>query len=126
MQPAKLIKGSTVYYSLSFPTLLDSSPYSRNPPSIIEDQRELKKLLDILIDTINQIENTSIQLLKNIKFELFHSGNDPFGQIISSKVIPESDTRFLQYNANNEEKKTFCSSSSFFNGCISISTIQSK
>ena len=126
MQPAKFTKDSRVYYSLSFPTLLDSSPYSKNPPSIIEDQREIKKLLDILINTIEQIENPSINLLKNIKFELFHSGNDPFGQIIPSKIIPEGDTRFLEYTNNNQEKREFCSSSSFFNGCISISTIQSK
>lgn len=120
MQPAKFTKNSKVYYSLSFPTLFNSSPYCRNPPSIIEDQREIKRLLDILINTIHQIENHSVNSLKNIKFELFHSGNDPFGQILSSKIISEDDARFLEYNSNGKEARVFCSSSSFFNGCIAI------
>lgn len=120
MQPAKFTKNSKVYYSLSFPTLFNSSPYCRNPPSIIEDQREIKRLLDILINTIHQIENHSANSLKNIKFELFHSGNDPFGQILSSKIISEGDARFLEYNSNGKEARVFCSSSSFFNGCIAI------
>jgi len=121
MQPAKFTKEDKVYYSLSFPTLLDSSPYFKNPPSIIEDQRDIKKLLEILIKTINQSKNPNLNIFMNIKFELFHSSNDPFGQIKSSKTIPESDPRFLEYNRNNREKRTFCPSSSFFNGCISIS-----
>ncbi|XVN42087.1 MAG: hypothetical protein RCG15_05255 [Candidatus Rickettsia vulgarisii] len=119
MQPAKITKNSKVYYSLSFPTLSDSSPYFKNPPSIIENQREIKKLLDILINTIYQIENSNVNLLKNIKFKLFHSGNDPYGQILSSKIIPEGDPRFLNYNS--KENRIFCSSASFFNGCIAIS-----
>jgi len=36
MQPTKFTKDSKVYYSLSFPTLFDNSPYFRNSPSIIE------------------------------------------------------------------------------------------
>jgi hypothetical protein len=124
MQPTKFTKTEKVYYSLSFPTLLDSSPYFKNPPSIIEDQREIKKLLDILIHTINQIENQTINPLKNIQFELFHSSTDPFGQILPSKNIAEYDSRFLEYHSNDKEQRSFCSSSSFFNGCIAISNIK--
>lgn len=121
MQPAKFGKGSKIYYSLSFPTLLESSPYFKNPPSIIEDQREIKKLLDILVDIIKKIPNPSINLFKNIKFDLFHPNHDPFGQIISTKAIAEGDIRFLKYASDSKEKKVFCTTSSFFNGCISIS-----
>ncbi len=122
MQPTKFTKNDKVYYSLSFPTLLDSSPYFRNPPSIIEDQREIYRLLDILMNTIHEIENPNINALKDIQFELFHSTNDPFGQIISSKNIAQEDPRFLEYSGNQKEKRIFCSSSSFFNGAIAIST----
>jgi hypothetical protein len=121
MQPAKFVKGSKIYYSLSFPTLLESSPYFKNPPSIIEDQREIKRLLSILVNIINQTNNPSISFFKNIKFDLFHSNQDPFGQILSTKIIPENDARFLEYYNNNKETRIFCASSSFFNGCISIS-----
>ncbi|WP_425364601.1 hypothetical protein [Candidatus Tisiphia endosymbiont of Mystacides longicornis] len=98
-----------------------SSPYLKNPPSIIEDQREIKKLLDILINIIHQIDTLNTNSLKNINFELFHSNNDPFGQILPSRTIPETDSRFLE-SASNEDKRLFCSSSSFFNGCIAIYT----
>lgn len=124
MQPTKLTKDSKVYYSLSYPNLRDSSPYLRNPPSIIEDQREIKKLLDILTDIIHQIDTLNANSLKNINFKLFHSNNDPFGQILSSKTIAETDNRFLE-SAYDGEKRSFCSSSSFFNGCIGISTTNS-
>lgn len=120
MQPEKLTQNNKIYYSLSFPTLFDSSPYFRNPPSIIEDQREIKKLLDILINIIHQVQSHSVNSLRNIKFELFHSNNDPYGQILSSKIIPESDPRFLIYN-DSHKPRVFCSSASFFNGCIAIS-----
>ncbi|MDN3030774.1 MAG: hypothetical protein QMO91_05545 [Candidatus Tisiphia sp.] len=121
MQPTKLTKESRVYYSLSYPNLRDSSPYLKNPPRIIEDQREIKKLLDILINIIHQIDTLNTNSLKNINFELFHSNNDPFGQILPSRTIPETDSRFLE-SASNEDKRLFCSSSSFFNGCIAIYT----
>lgn len=41
------------YYSLAFPTTLEGSPVVKNAPSIIEEERELRILLDILLKTIN-------------------------------------------------------------------------
>ena len=120
MQPAKFTKDTKVYYSLSFPTLFDNSPYFKNPPSIIEDQREIQKLLNILMRTISKIEDPNVNSLENIKFEFFHSSHDPFGKILSSKMISQYDDRFLIGNKDYINNNLFCSSSSFFNGCISI------
>ncbi|WP_341764492.1 hypothetical protein [Candidatus Tisiphia endosymbiont of Beris chalybata] len=121
MQPATLTnQNNKLYYSLSLPTLPNSSPYFKNPPSIIEDQREIKQLLAILLDIIHQIKHPSAQLMKNVKFQMFHSGHDPFGQIVASKHIAANDSRFLNYNESNGHNRIFCSSSTFFNGCISI------
>lgn len=121
MQPATFTNSNNkLYYSLSFPTLPNSSPYFRNPPSIIEDQREIQKLLTILLNVISKIRHPSTQMLQHIKFKMFHSGNDPFGQIIVSNQIAKSDSRFLSYSNIKTEKRIFCSFSTFFNGCISI------
>ncbi|WP_375326742.1 hypothetical protein [Candidatus Tisiphia endosymbiont of Nemotelus uliginosus] len=119
MQPATLVnKKNKLYYSLSLPTLPNSSPYFKNPPSLIEDQREINKLLTILMSIAHKIKHPTAIVMKDIKFRMFHSGHDPFGQIIASKYIADHDSRFLVYN--NEHNRTFCWSSTFFNGCISI------
>lgn len=121
MQPATLInKKDKLYYSLSLPTLPNSSPYFKNPPSLIEDQREINKLLTILMGIAQKIKHPTTLFMQHIKFKMFHSGHDPFGQITASKYIAEHDSSFLVYNHNTEHNRTFCWSSTFFNGCISI------
>lgn len=121
IQPAKLTKGNKVYYSLSIPTVPNSSLHCNNPPSIIEDQRNIKYLLDILMDIISNQKNRLNTGLENIKFEYFHSSKDESYSINSSTVIPEGDSRFCSYNNSYTDNRIFCASSSFFKGCIRIS-----
>lgn len=121
MQPAKLTKDNKVYYSLSMPTIPNSSLHYNNPPSIIEDQRNIKNLLDILMDIIPNQKDRLNTGLENIKFEYFHSHNDELHQITSSTMIPEDDSRFFSYNNSYADNRIFCASSSFFKGCIRIS-----
>lgn len=121
IQPAKLTKGNKVYYSLSMPTVPNSSLHCNNPPSIIEDQRNIKYLLDILMDIISNQKNRLNTGLENIKFEYFHPNKDESYSINSSTVIPEGDSRFCSYNNSYTDNRIFCASSSFFKGCIRIS-----
>jgi hypothetical protein len=121
MQPAKLTKGNKVYYSLSMPTVPNSSLHCNNPPSIIEDQRNIKYLLDIFMDIISNQKNRLNTDLENIKFEYFHSNNDESYQINASAMIPEDDFRFFSYNNSYTDNRIFCASSSFFKGCVRIS-----
>ncbi|WP_395476424.1 hypothetical protein [Rickettsia endosymbiont of Pantilius tunicatus] len=121
MQPAKFIKGGKLYYSLSVPTISNSSSHCNNPPSIIEDQRNIKSLLNILMEVIYDRKNRLNADLENIQFEYFHSQNDEFQQIVSSSIIPETDPRFLKCNNDYTDNRVFCASSSFFKGCIRIS-----
>ncbi len=121
MQPATFTNSNNkLYYSLSLPTLPNSSPYFKNPPSIIEDQREIQKLLTILLSIIPKIKHPTAQMLKNFQFKMFHSALDPFGQITASKYLSKSDSRFLSYSNTKNGKRVFCPSSIFFNGCIRI------
>lgn len=121
MQPTKLTKDNKVYYSLSMPTIPNSSLHCNNPPRIIEDQRNIKYLLDILMDIIPNKKNGLNTDLENIKFEYFHSNQDESYQINSSITIPEDDPKFFSYNNSYADNKIFCASSSFFKGCIRIS-----
>lgn len=121
MQPVKFTKGNKIYYSLSMPTIPNSSPYCNNPPSIIEDQRNIKNLLDILMDISHNKKNILNTSLENIKLEYFHSNKDESYQINSSTMIPENDSRFFSYNNSYGDNRVFCGSSSFFKGCIRIS-----
>ncbi len=121
IQPTKLTKDNKVYYSLSIPTITNSSLHCNNPPSIIEDQRNIKILLNILMDIISNQKNKLNTGLENIKFEYFHLNKDESYQISSSAMIPENDPRFHSYNNSYADNRIFCASSSFFKGCIRIS-----
>ena len=123
MQPCKL-QGieKQVYYSLAWPTVLESSSYVRNAPSIIEDERIIKRLLDILIRAIKN-GNNIINPIKYAKYEFFHSDIDQYREISSSKDIPNEDSRFRVTRSNQFKDRIFCSTSPFFRGCIRISLI---
>ena len=121
MQPCKL-KGEDkmVYYSLAFPTVLESTPYVRNAPSIIEDQRNIKRLLDTLIRTI-KIDNSVINPIKHVKYDFFHTDIDQYGEILSSTDMVEQDPTFASFDVKRFKDRTSCASSPFFRGCIRIS-----
>ncbi len=121
MQPCKL-KGEVqkVYYSLAFPTVLESTPYVRNAPSIIEDQRNIKRLLDTLIRTI-KIDNSIINPIKHVKYDFFHTDIDQYGEILSSTDMIAEDSTFSSLGVKRFKDRTSSSSSSFFRGCIRIS-----
>jgi hypothetical protein len=122
MQPCKLHgQNKTVYYSLAFPNTLESSPYTRNSPSIIDDERSIKVLLKILMDTIKS-KNSSSNPFKNVEFEFFHTDFDLFGEILNTKDLVAGDDRFNQSVKQYVNNRTVCTTALFFRGCIRIST----
>lgn len=112
MQPCKLncVENDILYYSLAFPTTLESSPIIKNAPSIIEDEREIRMLLNIFMKEIKSD--------KTIQYNLFHTNVDKFGEISNSKEIIVRDSRFGAYKQSSSRK--FCATSTFFRGCIQI------
>ncbi len=123
MQPCKLIAENTqVYYSLALPTVLESTPYVRNAPSIIEDERDIKRLMDTLIRTIKG-NSSIINPIKHVKYDFFHSDVDQYGEILSSKKIAEEDSDFTSLGSEKFTERIFCGTSPFFRGCIRISVI---
>lgn len=123
MQPCKLAGENTkVYYSLTLPTVLESTPYVRNAPSLIEDERDIKRLMDTLIRTIKKSSNL-INPIKHVKYDFFHSDIDQYGEILSSRHIAEEDAAFSSSGSKQFKDRTFCATSPFFRGCIRISVV---
>jgi hypothetical protein len=123
MQPCKLTgEDKQVYYSLTLPTVLESTPYVRNAPSIIEDERDIKRLMDTLMRTIKG-NGSIINPIKHVKYDFFHSDIDQYGEILSSRKIAEDDNAFTFFGAERFTERIFCGTSPFFRGCIRISVI---
>lgn len=116
MHPAFLSQESKrpVYYSLAFPTLLEGSPHNNNSATIMLNLRDIKNYMKILsenLKTVNYLNN----FLENISFNYFHVESDKHQEINPSISIPDGDKFFL-----NLGKESFCYTSPFWRGCISI------
>jgi hypothetical protein len=108
----------TVYYSLSFPILLEGTPIALKQSKIMNDLREIKHLLDTFWQRSEIVQKDSG--LKSITFDYFHTEKDMYNEISSTELIYENDQRFIgdQTFINN---KKFCLFSPFWRGCIRIS-----
>lgn len=123
MRPGKLMpKKNTapIYYSLSHPTLLEGTPIIRKAPSIITELREIKKLVATLGKVQNQENDDFSALQLDTILTFFHTEEDPFGNIISSEKIAESDPTIAKRFATDFAELTFPASSHFLRGCISL------
>lgn len=112
-----------VYYSMQVPTLLSSSQYLRKPHSVLDDMKEVKKLLESLRVYLEKYYPQLFNLLKNVEYEFFHSDVDENADIKHTSQIPKEDARFLDYP---DKSRTFCDNSSFLRGCIRITRKKEK
>ena len=118
MQPSKLATREQLYYSLGHPTTLESSPISHSALSIIEDQRQVRLLLNLLCKTMNKSSNSTIN--HNIKYSFFHSDLDKYGEISDSINIQSHDERFNSSLFKSTHNNNFCATAPFFKGCIGL------
>lgn len=109
-----------VYYSLSYPTLLEGEPEHGTINRIMPDLREIKMAIDTLFERITPQQAEKLSAIKNVFFECFHSENDVYNEIRKSSYISEEDARFLILQ-KEFKNRTFCASSIFWRGCVRIS-----
>jgi len=122
MQPGKLDGAKQqVYYSLACPTTLESSPITPNARSIIEDEREIRLLINLFLKTVNNRSGNNM-INNNIKYEFFHFDLDKYGEILDSNKIVIDDNRFAHAPHTGQSTRTFCANALFFRGCIRVST----
>ncbi len=116
-----------VYYSLQSPTLLESTPKSRNLISIVDNVRELKELTDHFLneafDEHLKIANISINsMIKKIQFEFFHEEAYAYGKDIRpSSEMPIKDPALLHLPTGKNGDKKFADTSPYLHGCVRIS-----
>jgi hypothetical protein len=103
-----------VYYSLSLPTQLEHAPKAKNSPTIIGDIRELKMLMNVLINSMSDSHH---------HYDFFHCEEDQFGEIQHVSDMPITDPRLMMYPAEYGERR-FPDNSAFLRGCIKISKIK--
>lgn len=113
----------TVYYSMGMPSLLEGTPTIRKAPSIITELREIKRLLNIFHNVVQEESPANYALLKDVRFEYYHSENDPFGEIKHSLEIGLADKIINESLSGRFEGKEFATHGQFLRGCISLTKL---
>lgn len=103
-----------VYYSLSMPTQLEHAPKVKKSSTIISDIRELKMLMNVLINSMSDSYD---------HYDFFHNEEDQFGEIQPVGNMPITDPRLMMYPVPYGERR-FPDNSAFLRGCIKISKVK--
>jgi hypothetical protein len=110
-----------LYYSLSFPTLLEGLPHrTKNTSTFMIDIRNIKQIIDTLMPVFDQLDDNEASRFKEICFEYFHVEPDPYGEILSSQQLPILDSAFLAA-PSQFQNRIFCTTSQFWRGTVRIS-----
>ncbi len=122
MAPSKISaqNSNAIYYSLGYPTLIEGTPTIRKPPSIITELREIKKLMSILNEILEEKHCSESYLKNQSTYEYYHSEDDPFGEIKNSQDILYTSLDIKEELEKQYQNKTFSTYNQFFRGCISI------
>lgn len=125
MQPSYLRAcDEPVYYSLQHPTLL-AYPQNSGFRSTMKDLQEVQYLMDTLLYKLKQEDHSIYELIKQVKFDYFHSEPNTNGfDVKLTTELPDTDDRFLKLQGKSKSKnKEFASNASFLRGCVRITKI---
>ena len=128
MQPAYLndCSGSSVYYSLQYPMLTETTQTMRKVSTKLEDLRELRQLFDLFTTEIASFDNILAQtplkqFIDKVTFEFYHSDRDRFGEITPYTQLVEQDTLLAQELARFPGRE-LSERAQFLRGCVRISS----
>jgi hypothetical protein len=105
--------GDYVYYSLTLPTLLEWAPKAMASASIMGEQKELKKLINLFVKATGR---------NDLHLDYFHCEKDQLKEVRHSSEILIDDPR-MQYLESFPNNKEFCENSAFFKGCIRVQKV---
>lgn len=108
-----------IYYSLSYPTMVEGTPAIRHAPSIISEMRDLRMLMKTFEEILKQHSGFTYKLMKDVNFEYFHHEEDRYDEITNSKYLTKGDQNLLECLSRFKEKK-FPHQGPFFRGCIRV------
>lgn len=114
-------KDAPVYYSLNKPTL-----FKGRKTTTIKDLRELKYLTDEVLKSLggenSPCRNTEVyNILTDTNFDYYHYKPGKFGEIQSSEVIQNVDTRFGFTFVESKKDLQIATAGQFLRGCIRFS-----
>lgn len=122
MAPWLLEKGGDIvkrlYYSLSYPTLLEGTPSIRKVRNIMTELREVKEVMALLLKTLKTCKEKIYETKTELNFEYYHSDEDRYGEIFNTKKIPCRDE--VIQSILDDTKKLFPTHGQFLRGCISV------
>lgn len=108
--------GTAVYYSFMLPTLLSLS-IEHNFRNTLEDERNIKHLVERFQKRLMQQNDALGQYVANTHFNFFHYEADPVYQINATTTLPQFDPRF---NSHQDSKRSFCENGPFIRSCVMI------
>jgi hypothetical protein len=119
-----------VYYSLQFPTLLETSPKTKTYPSLIANLREVKSLVEkfreeSLHGNLPIEETPLLDFIKQRRLDYFHSESIDEDGLSNSTTMAEEDPKLVYY-PNKTDTMKFSDKSRFVKGCIRISSNHGK
>lgn len=128
LQPAHFniheVDSPSVYYSLQFPTTISFSPRSRQFTNTLYDLRELKHIIDILLQEISArkvyLEDTIMDMLpQQVQYDFFHIKADPIEEILPTIDMIAKDPNLLKILYANSSQE-YSGTGAFVRGCVRI------
>lgn len=112
-----------MYYSLSYPTLLEGLPFNHASNStLMIDLRAIKHLIDTIKPLFKNMQDST---WSDAEFEFFHVEPDKYNEILKSELLAVIDKNTL-INYTEYPNKEFCVTSQFWRGCIRITNPGNK
>jgi len=116
----------SIYYFMTYPTLLAGFPTVRSTPSILMDIKDIKRIIETLHNKLPQVAHPEIyKIISDIHFEFYHSEFDKMQEIQHSSLLPKNNPHILG-NCNKYKDRSFPVNSPFMAGCIEISLRDKK
>jgi hypothetical protein len=113
-----------IYYSLQWPSLMETSLPNKTLRNTILELNDLKHAIERFRSFLNdgsiELSNSSLKFFLDLKIEFFHTYPDLENDIKSTKDLPKTDKRFL-YSNTFKKNKDFCYSGSLLRGIVKLS-----
>lgn len=112
-----------VYYSLQHPSLPESPPLYKHPPSIMKEMHELADIMDAFFEVLHNTPKTTPtsehDFADVVKYQYFHNQHDSYGTVQHSMKLATDDPGFLKMS-QTATNHSFPENSPFLQGCIQV------
>lgn len=115
-----LTKTGEIFYSLSYPSVLEGLPINRTRYTMSSDLNQIQSLIDVTWKDIQK----DIALIKDIRFRFIHPGSSTTNHMLSAETLVSQHP--LAFGASHLNMGSINTNSTFWRGCICIQQISLK